>query len=270
MIKIFNPNDKNFKSNGNICINPISCIEKKKKSLNGWYLDIKVDIKYKDYIKKDYLVVIKTKSSINPQAFRIADDDNDSTIQLTDNYIVFKANHVFFDSKRYFLVDIRPKKLNAITAVEYRNERTDKKSPFFVYSDIDSVSTAYFIRKNLLEAWAIFEERYSGYFQFDNWNVRLMSNIGKETGEIIGYGQKLQGFQIYESWSNVVTKLFPTGNNGLMLDEKFIESDIQYDIPYTKTVQFNSDLEIEEQTEENTVDTEEMAEATEEQNSSQE
>lgn len=251
MIKIFDPNDRDFKSNGNICINPISCIEKKKKSLNGWYLDIKVDIKYKNYIKKDYLVVIKTKSSINPQAFRIADDDNDSTIQLTDNYIIFKANHVFFDSKRYFLVDIRPKKLNAISALEYINERTDKKSPFFVYSDIDSVSTSYFIRKNLLEAWAVFEERYSGYFQFDNWNVRLMSTIGKETGEIIAYGQKLQGFQVYESWANVVTKLFPTGDNGLMLDEKFIESDIQYDIPYTKTVQFTSDLDIEQQTEEN-------------------
>jgi len=251
MIKIFNPNDRDFSSNGNICINPISCIEKKKKSLNGWYLEVKVDIKYKEYIKKDYLVVIKTKSSLNPQAFRIADDDNDSTIQYTDRFIIFKANHVAFDSKRYFLVDVRPTKLNAITALEYINERTDQESPFFVYSDIDSISTSYFIRKNLLEAWEIFEERYSGYFLLDNWNVRLMSSIGKETGEIIAYGQKLQGFQIFESWSNVVTKLCPVGSNGLMLDEVFIESDIQYDVPYTKTQQFTSDLPIEEQTEEN-------------------
>lgn len=246
MIKIFNPNDTDFTSAGNICINPLKCIETKSKSLNGWSLNIEVDINYQEYIKKDYLVVCKTKSLLNPQAFRI-----DSNIEYTSNKISFIANHVYYDSENYFLLDVRPTKLNAISALEYINERTDKESPFSVYSDIDSVSTSYFIRKNLLEAWQTFEERYSGYFQFDNWNVSLKQNISRDTGIIISYSQYLESLNIIEDWSNVVTRLYPTGPNGIMLDEKYLDADIQYDIPYTKTIQFDSDIEFDLQTDEN-------------------
>lgn len=245
MIKIFNPNDTDFSSNGNIFIKPLKCIERKAKSLNGWNLSIEVDIRYKDYIKKDYLVVVKTKSLLNPQAFRIGD-----SIEYVSNRIIFTADHVYYDSNNYFLLDVRPTKLNAIAAMEYVNERTDEISPFSVYSDIDSISTSYFIRKSLLEAWSIFEERYSGYFQFDNWNINLKQNISVETGIIISYAQYLEGINIIEDWSSVVTKLYPVGNNGIMLDEKYLESDIQYDVPYTKTITFTSDLETDEQTDE--------------------
>ena len=79
MIKIFNANDRNFNSNGNIVITPKKCIETKKKSLNGWYIEVEIDIKYKDYIEQDKLCVVKTKSKINPQAFRI----NNITISLS-------------------------------------------------------------------------------------------------------------------------------------------------------------------------------------------
>lgn len=246
MIKIFNSTDKNFNSNGNIAIEPLKCIEKKSKSLNGWSLSIEVSLKYKDYIKKDNLVVIKTKSVLNPQAFRISND-----IQYNLRTIVFTADHVSNDSENYFLLDVRPTKLNATAALTYVNERTDNKSPFFVNSDITTLSTAYFINKNLKEAWAIFEERYNGYFQFDNWNVSLKQNIGKDTNIIIAYSQKLQGMQIFEDWSNVVTRIYPTGSNGIMLDEKFLDSDVQYEMPYTRTISFNTNLELEEQTEEN-------------------
>ena len=74
MIKIFNSTDRDFSTNGNLCIFPLKCIEKKAKSLNGWYLSVEVDIKYKSYIKKDALIVTKTKSMLNPQAFRVAEN----------------------------------------------------------------------------------------------------------------------------------------------------------------------------------------------------
>ena len=64
MIKIFNADDRNFGTNGNIAIKPIKCIETKKKSLNGWYIDVEIPIEYKDYIDKDKLFVVKTKSKI--------------------------------------------------------------------------------------------------------------------------------------------------------------------------------------------------------------
>ena len=116
MIKIFNANDKDFSSAGNIIIEPTKCLEIKKKSLNGWCLEVEIPIKYKEYIEKDKLCVVQTKSKINPQAFRISED-----INYTNRKIKFTANHVMFDSRDYILVDVRPTKMNGINVLNYIN-----------------------------------------------------------------------------------------------------------------------------------------------------
>lgn len=248
MIKIFDANDRNFATAGNIVVLPLKCKEVKKKSLNGWYIEVEIPIKYKDYIAKDKLCVLKTKSKLNPQAFRIGEN-----IKKTNRKITFTANHVMFDAKDYFLVDVRPTNLNGLNALNYINERTDNISPFKIYSNVENVNTAYFIRKNLLEAWATIEERWNGAFDADNWNISFLQNVGHDNGESIIYGKNMQSMEIYEDWSNVVTRLYPVGYNELMLPEKYIESDVQYEKPYTKTVDFQTNLEQEEQTEENLV-----------------
>lgn len=245
MIKIFDSNDTDFSSNGNIVIEPLKCIETKKKSLNGWIIDVEVPIEYKEYILQDKLCVVKTKSKLNPQAFSIYD------ISYTTRKVLFKAEHVAFRSRDYFLTDCRPISLNGSAALNYINERTDNKSPFSIISDVETIDTAYFIRKNLLEAWATIEERWNGVFDFDNYNIYFMQNIGNDNGEIISYQKNLQDLRIYEDWSNVVTKLYPVGYNGLMLPEEYLTADIEYEKPYTKTISFETDLETDSQTEDN-------------------
>lgn len=243
MIKIFNANDKDFSTAGNIIVEPIKCREFKKKSLNGWYIEVELPIKYKEYIEKDKLCVIKTKSKLNPQAFRIAEN-----IIYTNRKISFTANHVMFDSMNYFLLDVRPTSLNGNNALNYINERTDNVSPFTIFSNVENVNTAYFIRKSLLEAWTIIEERWNGVFDADNWNISFLQNVGHDNGETIIYGKNMQSMEVYEDWSNVVTKICPVGYDGIMLPETYIESDVQYEIPYTKKVEFETDIEYEEQT----------------------
>lgn len=248
MIKIFDANDRDFSSAGNVIINPLKCREYKKKSLNGWYIEVEIPIKYKEYIEKDKLCVIKTKSKLNPQAFRIGDNINYTTTKIS-----FKANHVMFDSQDYFLLDVRPTNLNGINALNYINERTDNVSPFKMFSNVESIDTAYFIRKTLLEAWAIIEEQWNGIFDADNWNISFLQTIGNDNGESIIYGKNLENIEVYEDWSNVVTKLCPVGYDGLLLPETYLESDIQYEKPYTRKVEFETDLETEEQTQENLI-----------------
>lgn len=246
MIKIFNATDTDFKTAGNIIINPLHCHEIKKKSLNGWYIEVEIPIKYKEYIEADKLCVVKTKSKLKPQAFRI----NDS-ITYTNRKIKFTAEHVMFDSRRYVLLDVRPTNLNGQNGLKYVNERTDKISPFSITSNVENVSTAYFIRKTLLESWQVFEERWGGVFEADNWDISFKQSIGKDNGETIVYGKNMQGFEIFEDWSNVCTKILPVGYDGLLLPEKYLESETQYEIPYTKIVDFQTDLKTEEQTETN-------------------
>ena len=241
IIKIFNENETDFKTNGNIVINPIKCREYKKKSLNGWYIEVEVNVKYKKYIEQDKLCVVKTKSKINPQAFRIGNPETEN------NIVKFTAEHVMFDSRKYFLVDVRPTNQNGQNALSNINERTDKKSPFNIFSDVPTQSTAYFIRKNLLEAWSVIEERWGGVFDADNWNISFLKKVGNDNGETITYGKNMQGIRIIEDWSNVCTRIYPVGPDELMLEEKFIDSDIQYNTPYTKTETFTSDLEEKEE-----------------------
>lgn len=249
MIKIFNATDTDFSTAGNIIINPLYCHETKKKSLNGWYIDVEVPIQYKEYIEADKLCVVKTKSKLKPQAFRISND-----IKYTTKKIKFKAEHVMFDARKYVILDARPTNLNGINALNYINERTDNISPFTIYSDIENVNTTYIIRKNLLEAWAICEEKWNGVFDVDNWDVSFKQKIGNDNGETVAYGKNMQGFEIYEDWSNVCTKILPVGPNGLLLPEIYIESEIQYETPYTKPIEFQTELENEQQTEENLIE----------------
>ncbi len=245
MIKIFNSNDRDFSSAGNIIIEPIKCLETKKKSLNGWYIEVEMPIKYKEYIEKDKLCVVSTKSKLKPQAFRIADD-----IQYTNKKIKFTANHIMFDAKDYILVDVRPTNQNGINGLNYINQRTDIVSPFTMFSNVENIDTAYFIRKSLLEAWEVFEERWGGTFDADNWDISFLQTVGNDNGENIIYGKNMQSMDIYEDWSSVVTKIYPVGYDGIMLPEKFIESDIQYEKPYSRVIDFETDIEYEEQTQE--------------------
>lgn len=237
MIKIYDGDVKSFANNGKIAIKPVEIKEYKKKSLNGWYIEVEVSIKYAKYIVKDDLCVIKSKSKLNPQAFRIGDPTkNSKTIRFT-------AYHVMFDSQNYMLDDVRPINKNALNALEYINNRTNKKSPFSYSSNITKLATAYFQLKSLYEAWVIIEERWGGCFDADNWNIILSDNLGKNVGEMLVYQKNLEDLSIVEDWSDVVTELYPVGPDGLKLPEKYIESDIKYKIPYSKTVEFTSDLE---------------------------
>lgn len=172
MIKIFDATDTNFNSGGNIIIEPIKCREFKKKSLNGWYIEVEVPIKYKDYIEEDKLAVVQTKSKLTPQAFRITQD-----LKITTRKISFTARHVMYDAERYFLLDVRPTNMNGINGLNYINDRTDKVSPFIFSSNVENTNTAYFIRKNLLEAMHEFEEKWNGVFDADNWNISFMQSI---------------------------------------------------------------------------------------------
>lgn len=248
MIKIFNSNDRDFSTAGNIIINPIKCKEFKKKSLNGWYIDVEIPIKYKEHIEKDKLCVIKTKSKLKPQAFRIGED-----ISYTSRKISFRAKHVMFDSEDYFLLDVRPTNLNGINSLDYINERTDIVSPFKIYSNVENINTAYFIRRSLLEAWATIEERWDGVFDADNWDISFLQKVGNDNGESIIYGKNLEHIEVFEDWSNVVTKLYPVGYDGIMLPEVFLENDIKYEKPYTRRIDFQTELESEKQTEENLI-----------------
>lgn len=240
MMKIYEAGTKDFLNNGLGMIQPLKCIEEKRKSLNGWSIDCEVELKYSDIIQKDNVVVVDTKEK-GPQPFLINAPD-------ISNTITFTADHIIFSSERYLLDDVRPTNLIGFEFLEWINERTDTKSPFSVYSNIPSRRTKYFIRKNMLEALEETEEIFNGVYDVDNFNISLLTTVGNMSDVSLIYGKNIEGMKKWENWDTVCTKILPVGPDELMIPEKYIESDISYSTPYTRTVTFDIEKEKEDGT----------------------
>lgn len=234
VIKIYEPNEKNFYNNGLGTIQPLSCEETKKASLGGWYLDITVDTKYESIIQRDNIVYALTKEK-REQAFRIGNP------KKTDRKISFTATHVIFDAANYLLDDVRPTELGPVNFLKWCNERTDQASPFSITGDATGIGTNYFIRKSLLEAMTQMEETFDCIIDADNFLIRVMKkeSVGKDNGFSVAYGKNIQGVSITENWDDVCTKIMPVGSNELLLPEKYLTADVQYQIPYTKVGTFD-------------------------------
>ena len=238
MIKVFNATDKDYTSNGDIVL---QCTKAKvHKELNGnFYIDIEAPLTYIDYIVANNIIVANTPQG--EQAFRI------TNVDLTKTKIKCKAYHVFYDTKNYLLEDFRVENKDCNYALDYFNSNTDNPSPFTTLSNITSLNTLYCVRKSLYEAIQFILERWGGYLIRDNWNIKIMSSIGKDNGIVIRYKKNLQDITATYNWDNVCTKLLPVGKDGIMLNyldetqDIYLYSDTQYQVPYTKTVSFSQD-----------------------------
>jgi phage minor structural protein len=234
MIKIFNPIDKVFISNGEKILLPIRA--KVHKEDNGdFYLDVEASIEYIDYIVQGNIIVAPTPTG--EQAFRI------DSIEKKRTKISAKAWHVFYDAENYLIADSYVVDKNCNDALDHLNNATDNESPFTTISDITTITSFRCVRKSLYEAIQTVIERWGGHLVRDNFNIGIRTQIGQDNGVTVRYKKNLKDITCKENWSNVVTKLLPVGKDGLLLDEPYIIADVQYDIPYTKTISFSQDID---------------------------
>jgi phage minor structural protein len=241
-MKVFEAKEKEYKTNGLGFITPLKCIETKKKSLNGWYVEASVSSDYSDIIINDNIIVIETKEK-GPQPFRIRNPETNNSI------ISFTADHVVFDTARYTVDDVRPTNLIGADFLQYINARLDTTSPFTFDSDIPTRKTRYFIRKDFLTVLEETEETFEGEYDIDNYHIDMRSSVSRMSDECLIYGKNIQGLKKYEDWSEVCTKILPEGPDGLLLPEVYVNADVQYDIPYTRNVSFSLQTKKEDDTE---------------------
>ena len=193
-----------------------------------------VVINNNDYIKSNNIIVANTPTG--EQAFRITD------IEKRKHKIVLKAWHISYDTKNYVIQDSYVVDKTCNQAMDHLNNATDNTSPFTTTSDITAINSYRCVRKSLFEAFNVVLERWGGHFVRDNWNFKIMNSIGQDNGVVVRYAKNLKDIHVAYDWTNVVTKILPVGNDGLLLDEVFLYADIQYDIPYTKVVHFDQNI----------------------------
>ena len=233
MLKLFGTTDTLFGSNGDKIIIPT--YQHIIKQDNGeFYLDVELSLNYIDEITPNRILVSNTPTG--QQAFRI------TNVEHRKHKIKVKAKHVFYDSANYVIKDSYVVDKDCNDAMDHLNNATDNPSPFTTSSNISRTASYRCVRKSLYEALQVLLERYGGHIVRDNWNIAINETIGQDNGVTVRYAKNLKDITVDYDWSAVATKLMPVGKDGLLLPEEWLTSGTQYDIPYTKVVSFNQDI----------------------------
>ena len=245
MIKIFGATDTNFTSNGDIVIQPMKA--KVHKEDNGdYYLDLECGLEYLDYIVENKIVVAPVATTYegqaDTQAFRV------HNVTVTNNKITAKCRHVFWDSKGYFISSTGATNVTMQQALTNLNANTDPSQNIFVStSDITATGSFAVNQMSLFDAVQKVKSYWGGggHMYYNNWAYGIFSAIGEDRGVNIRYGANLQEISKTENWDDVVTKMLPTGKDGIKLNYVdpsaaiWLTSETQYAVPYTKTVAFD-------------------------------
>ena len=177
MIEVYRSTNTNYQKNGDITLTPLECIFE-------WGLDgicqIELTHEYDDLGRWEYLVNDNVIAAPTPysdkQLFRIYKREK------SDDEVTVYARHIYYDNLGNYLVDVRPTNKNGQQALDIIFSGTK----FTPHSDITTANTAYYVRKNIVEAIAgddenSFINRWGGERLYDNQDVCLLLNISKQT-----------------------------------------------------------------------------------------
>lgn len=156
--------------------------------------------------------VLKVSSFNGDQLFRIYNREK------SDGGISVQAYPIFFDAGRdCFLTDVRPTGKNGQQALDIICAGTKYSGE----SNITRATTAYYIRKNLMEAIngdldQSFTNRWGGEILYDNYKVIINEHVGGDYGTELRYGKNIPSDGIKETidMSGVVTRIYPKAFNG--------------------------------------------------------
>jgi len=256
MIKTFQSTDKIYTTNGDKILQPSKAIVHKEDN-GAFYLDIEAPISYVDYLVSGNILVANTPQGNQP--FRI------TNIEKTRTKIKLKANHIFYDSLNYLIEESYVVDKDCNDALDHLNSATSDLSPYTTISDVNNIASYRCVRKSLYEAIQTVLERWGGHLVRNNWSIGIYEEIGQDNGVVIRYAKNLKEISASYNWDEVVTKLMPVGKDGILLNgldpaaSVYLESGTQYNIPFTKTVSFEQEIEEDDYKDEETGEVDETA-----------
>lgn len=245
MIEIYKAGRTDLEFNGDMILNPTSCILSVE--LNG-NIDVELIHEFDEEgrwesISNGSLLKIPYPFK-EPQFFRIYNVDK------TLDSVYCHARHLIFDLLDYIILDTRPtsatgqQALNAILA----------NTPFRGYSDITKIATAYYVRKLVLGEALLgsdensFVKRWGGEMDVDNFNLYFNQRVGSDHQVIFEYGKNLMSLDYSCSVDDVVTRIIPVGYDGITIEENYIDSPLIQNYPFikSKVVKFD-DIKVSEE-----------------------
>lgn len=239
MIQCYEKDNTNYDTNGDITLLPTQC--ELSTEINGtWELTmihpLDPDGRWK-YLSEEAVISAPTFQS-DHQLFRV-----DKCIK-TDSSVELTAYPIFFDSADdCFLMDTRPTNQNGQNALNIMTQG----SKYSGESDIATGGTAYFVRRNLMDAIngedsPTFIQTWGGEILYDNFKVIINERIGGDYGVEIRYGKNMNGLSYIVDMSDVVTRIVPVAYNGRTMggNTPWVDSDNidKYAKKYIREVKF--------------------------------
>lgn len=236
MIQIYAPDNINFDMNGDAVLFPTLC-DAQAELGGSWYLDMTHPIdeegRWKNLVKEAVLSVPTFMGK--KQLYRIDETDKQ------DTEITVKAYPIFFDSAdELFLMDKRPTGKNGQEALDIMTEG----SKYSGESNISSVNTAYFVRRNFMDCLNGDSPSFTGIWGgeplYDNYKVIVNERAGGDYGAEVRYGMNMNGISVKEDMSEVVTRIVPVAYNGRTLSTNYVDSPLiqKYAKVYTREIKF--------------------------------
>ena len=237
MIEVYLKTNTNYEMNGDMPLEPSNCSYKSREYL----LTIEHPFdKLERWKFLEYENVIKAEGKL----YRIF-----NVVKSLD-YITAYARPIFFDLIDTILLDVRPTNKTGQQALE----DILKGTGFKAHSNISNVSTAYYIRRNIVEAILgddenSFLNRWGGEVYLDNFDIYINDKIGADNGVRVEFGYNLNEIEENINIEEVATRIIPMGFDGLMLegDTPWIDSLLidKYVNPKMRVVKFD-DVKVKE------------------------
>lgn len=241
MIEIYLKTNTNYEMNGDIILTPISCTYKAIEYLVTLEHPID-DIGRWKYI--DYENVISVEDDGKKKLYRIFN------VVKSLYSVTAYARPLFFDLIDNILLDVRPTLKNGEEALNIILEGTG----FTGHSNISTVNTSYYVRKNIVEAILgddenSFLNRWGGEVLLDNFDIYINDKIGSDNGVRVEFGYNLNEIEEDINIEEVATRIIPTGYNGIMLDGStpWVDSQLinKYAKPKMRVINFD-DVKVKE------------------------
>ena len=241
MIQIYKKGNTDFVYNGESVLMPEKCTLNAKLN-DAWEMTLIHPLDEGErwkHIKEEAVICAPTFMG-EEQLFRIYD------VEKTEEEVIAKARPIFFDSaKDCFLMDVRPDGKNGQQALNIMMAGSKYKGE----SDITTGSTAYFVRRNLMDALngedsPTFVQRWGGEILYDNYKVIINERAGSDRGIEVRYGKNIKGASYHVDMSEVVTRIVPIAYNGRGMSgkEPWVDSAeiSKYATVYTKEMKFDN------------------------------
>lgn len=238
MIEVYVKGNEDYGSNGDMTLTPTTCeVELTVEGVAELTLEHSIDdLGRWEYLVTDNVIAAPTPYS-KKQLFRIYD------YTKTETEVTAYARHVFYDSAGEMLVDVRPTDKTGQEALDIILSGTKYKAK----TNIKTRSTAYYIRKNIMEAIGgddenSFINRWGGERMYDNFTVIINDRLGGDYGACAEFGRNMTGIEADISIDDVVTRIIPVSYNGHTLEgeEPWIDSPLigNYANPRAAVIKF--------------------------------